>query len=68
MRVPAVASYGPRRALYPQLASLRAGEAGFASDPALFLDRCLADELVRFAEERAHAVLGVVASRRSARS
>jgi hyaluronoglucosaminidase len=59
MRVPAVASYGPRRALYPQLASLRDGEAGFAADPALFLDRCLADEVVRLAEERARAVLGV---------
>ena len=61
MRAPAVASYGPRRALYPQLASLRDGEAGFAADPALFLDRCLADEVVRFAEERARALLGVVA-------
>jgi hyaluronoglucosaminidase len=59
MPVPAVASYGPRRALYPQLASLRDGEAGFAADPALFLDCCLADEVVRFAEERARAVLGV---------
>ncbi len=61
MRTPAVASYGPRRALYPQLASLRDGEDGFAADPALFLDRCLADEVVRFAEERARALLGVVA-------
>ncbi len=60
MRVPAVASYGPRRALYPQLASLRDGEAGFAADPALFLDCCLADELVRFAEERAGELLGAV--------
>jgi hyaluronoglucosaminidase len=58
MSVPAVASYGPRRVLYPQLASLRDGEARFAADPALFLDRCLADEMVRFAEERARAVLG----------
>jgi hypothetical protein len=63
MRVPAVSSFGPRRALYPQLASLRDGEAAFAADPALFLDRCLADEVVRFAEERAQALLAVVARR-----
>jgi hyaluronoglucosaminidase len=68
MRAPAVASYGPRRALYPQLASLRDGEAGFAADPALFLDRCLADEVVRFAEERARAVLGVAAFPSAGRS
>jgi hyaluronoglucosaminidase len=68
MRTPAVASYGPRRALYPQLASLRDGEAGFAADPALFLDRCLADEVVRFAEERAREILGVAASVRGGRS
>lgn len=43
-------SYGPRRVLYPQLASLRDDSAGFGDDPALFVDRCLADDLVRFAE------------------
>lgn len=47
----ATASYGPRRVLYPQLRSLRDDDAGFGADPALFLDRCLADEVVRLAEE-----------------
>lgn len=46
-------SYGPRRVLYPQLASLRDDDAGFGDDPALFVDRCLADEVVRFAERYA---------------
>jgi hypothetical protein len=47
-----VASYGPRRVLYPQLRALRDDDAGFSADPALFLDCCLADELVRLAEQR----------------
>lgn len=47
----ATASYGPRRVLYPQLRSMRDDEAAFGADPALFVDRCLADEMVRFAEE-----------------
>ncbi|HSP99561.1 MAG TPA: beta-N-acetylglucosaminidase domain-containing protein [Candidatus Dormibacteraeota bacterium] len=47
----ATASYGPRRVLYPQLVSMRDDEAAFGTDPALFVDRCLADEVVRFAEE-----------------
>ncbi|HVP28070.1 MAG TPA: beta-N-acetylglucosaminidase domain-containing protein [Myxococcota bacterium] len=51
-------SYGPRRAVYPQLASLRDDEAGFGRDPALFLDRNLGDELVRLAERAAFARLG----------
>jgi hyaluronoglucosaminidase len=51
-------SYGPRRVLYPQLVSLRDDEAGFGNDPALFSDRCLADEIVRFAEELALSRLG----------
>lgn len=54
----ATASYGPRRVLYPQLASLRDDEAGFGADPALFVDRCLADEVVRFAEDVAMRELG----------
>lgn len=49
----ATASYGPRRVLYPQLRSLRDDEAAFGADPALFVDRCLADEVVRLAEEMA---------------
>lgn len=54
----ALVSYGPRRAVYPQLVSMRDDEAGFGADPALFLDRCLGDEIVRFAESRALSRLG----------
>ena len=54
---PRVASFGPRRVVYPQLASLRDEGAGFGSDPPLFVDRCLADDVVRFAEARALEVL-----------
>ncbi|MGD9762486.1 MAG: beta-N-acetylglucosaminidase domain-containing protein [Candidatus Binatia bacterium] len=54
-RIPpaAVASYGPRRVLYPQLRSLRDDAAGFGEEPSLFLNRCLADELVRWVEQLA---------------
>lgn len=45
-----VASYGPRRVLYPQLSSLRDDAAGFGADQALFVNRCLADEVVELAE------------------
>jgi hyaluronoglucosaminidase len=50
---PAQSSYGPRRVLYPQLVELRAEHVRFGSDPALFVDRCLADEFVRLAERSA---------------
>ena len=50
---PAATSYGPRRVLYPQLASLRDDEAGFGDDPTLFTDLNLADELVRLVEDTA---------------
>lgn len=53
----AVASYGPRRVLYPQLSSLRDERAEFGADQALFVDRCLADEVVELAEEVALARL-----------
>lgn len=53
-----VASYGPRRVLYPQLASLRDDGAAFSTDEALFLDRCLTDEVVELAEGLAAARLG----------
>jgi hypothetical protein len=53
----AVASYGPRRVLYPQLGSLRDDQAQFGADQALFLGRCLADEVVALAEEVALARL-----------
>ncbi len=54
----ATTSYGPRRVLYPQLTGLSRGSAHFASDPALFRDLCLADEIVSFAEDTALAALG----------
>jgi hypothetical protein len=54
----ATTSYGPRRVLYPQLEGLSRGEARFSSEPALFRERCLADEIVAFAEEAALAALG----------
>ena len=53
----ATTSYGPRRVLYPQLAGLSQGSARFAHDPALFRERCLADEIVAFAEDAALAAL-----------
>jgi hypothetical protein len=53
----AVASFGPRRVLYPQLGSMRDDAAAFGDDQALFLDRCLADELVELAEQLALARL-----------
>ena len=55
-------SFGPRRVLYPQLTSLEDTGARFGPDPALFLDSCLADEFVRFAERLAGAKLGVETS------
>ncbi len=51
-------SYGPRRHVYPQLASLEDEHAHFGDDPVLFLDRCLSDELVRKAETLALERLG----------
>ncbi len=54
----AVASYGPRRVLYPQLASLRDDAATFGADRALFVDCCLTDEVVAFAETIARESTG----------
>ena len=51
-------SYGPRRVLHPQLERLDDSGAKFSADPVLFVDRCLSDELVRFAEGQALARLG----------
>jgi hyaluronoglucosaminidase len=51
-------SYGPRRAILPQLASFDDDSAHFGRDPVLFVDRCLAEEVVRFAEARALVRLG----------
>jgi hyaluronoglucosaminidase len=44
-------SYGPRRVLYPQLASMRETEMGFGDDPALIRDRSLSEDLVRLVED-----------------
>lgn len=55
---PRHASYGPRRVLYPQLASMAEDAMGFGSDPALVRGRCLADEFVALAEELALDRLG----------
>jgi hyaluronoglucosaminidase len=63
----AVASYGPRRVLYPQLGSMRDDGAAFGDDPCLFVDRCLADEVVRFAEDLALERLGGIAASARAR-
>lgn len=49
----AATSYGPRRALYPQLVSMRDQRMALSSEPTLVRDRCLADELVRLAEDLA---------------
>jgi hyaluronoglucosaminidase len=46
-------SYGPRRVLYPQLASMREPEMGFGDDPALIRDRNLSEEFVRLVEDLA---------------
>jgi hyaluronoglucosaminidase len=49
--LPAKASYGPRRVLYPQLVSLRDDGARLGGDPALFRDQNLVDEILEFVEE-----------------
>ncbi|HEX5066827.1 MAG TPA: beta-N-acetylglucosaminidase domain-containing protein [Myxococcota bacterium] len=55
---PAQVSYGPRRLLYPQLASMRDESMGFGRDPWLLRGRCLADDFVALADARAQAMLG----------
>lgn len=47
------ASYGPRRVLYPQLASMRDDQMRFSADPTLLRGRCLADDIVDFVAELA---------------
>jgi hyaluronoglucosaminidase len=56
----ATTSYGPRRVLYPQLEGLSEGAARFGQDPALYRDRCLADDMVEAAEREAERTLGAV--------
>ncbi|MGH0028213.1 MAG: beta-N-acetylglucosaminidase domain-containing protein [Myxococcota bacterium] len=56
----AAVSYGPRRAVYPQLTSMRGDAMALppaGGDPVLLRDRCLADELVALAEDAALARL-----------
>jgi hypothetical protein len=48
--LPAQASYGPRRVLYPQLVSMRDDAMGFGSDPVLYTDACLSDALIALVE------------------
>ncbi|MGH2901919.1 MAG: beta-N-acetylglucosaminidase domain-containing protein, partial [Solirubrobacteraceae bacterium] len=55
--IPAKASYGPRRVLYPQLVSMGDDTMAFGADPSLYTDRCLADELIRRVEARALELL-----------
>jgi hypothetical protein len=57
---PTATSFGPRRAFYPVFESLDRDATRFAPEPGLFLDRCLADELIRQAERVAGAQLGLV--------
>jgi hyaluronoglucosaminidase len=54
---PIAQSYGPRRVLYPQLASMGEEAMGLGSDPCLFRDRCLADAFVELVEDLAVARL-----------
>lgn len=60
LATPAKASFGPRRVLYPQLRNHEDEATRFGEDPALFLDHCLADEIVRHAEATAAAALGAL--------
>jgi hyaluronoglucosaminidase len=55
--LPAEVSYGPRRVLYPQLASLRDDAMALAPDPTLIRDRNLADDIVLLAEAQARVRL-----------
>jgi hypothetical protein len=58
--VPQATSFGPRRAFYPTFESLDEDNTRFASEPGLFIDCCLADDLIELAEETAVRVLGLV--------
>lgn len=46
-------SYGPRRVLYPQLTSMRDDQMSLGAEPALFRDRCLADDIIVLVEDLA---------------
>jgi hyaluronoglucosaminidase len=49
--LPIEASYGPRRVLYPQLASLRDDAARLGEDLSLVRDQNLVDEIIEFVED-----------------
>ncbi len=49
--LPLQVSFGPRRVLYPQLASMRDDAARLGDDTALFRNQNLVDEIVEFVEE-----------------
>jgi hyaluronoglucosaminidase len=51
-------SYGPRRAFLPQLEPFPAAEQALSPDARLLRDRCLAEDVVRFVEDRALSRLG----------
>jgi hyaluronoglucosaminidase len=51
-------SYGPRRIVHPQLESLEDEGARFGDDPVLFVDHCLTEAVVRYAEGLALDRLG----------
>jgi hyaluronoglucosaminidase len=53
------ASFGPRRVLYPQLVSMRDDAMRFGADPALHVDRCLADEFVALADDLTRRLLSL---------
>ena len=58
--MPSATSFGPRRVLYPVFESLTEDATRFGPEAGLFLDRCLADELIRLAERSASSQLGLV--------
>ncbi|HVN39820.1 MAG TPA: beta-N-acetylglucosaminidase domain-containing protein [Myxococcota bacterium] len=58
---PAKVSYGPRRLLYPQLASMRDETMGFGADPWLLRGRNLADDFVALADAEAEKHLATSA-------
>ena len=58
---PAKVSYGPRRLLYPQLASMRDETMGFGADPWLLRGRNLADDFVALADAEAEEHLATSA-------
>lgn len=50
--LPKEISYGPRKILYPQVTTFGDGTAAFGSDPALYRNKSLVDDIVSAMEER----------------